>query len=94
MNAILLQPDPDTVAVSLHPRHESADVVSIRFSDAEHGGYLIAVSTELAEHLATLLATATKSPRIGAHADQLKAAQREGRQIRPSRAAPDRSHDL
>lgn len=64
--------------MSYHPSHAHGDAVSVQFTDAQHGTYLIAVTPELAEHLATLLATAASSPRIGAYADQLRAAQRDG----------------
>lgn len=78
-DATLLQPGPNTLAVSYHPRRDDGDAVSVRFDDAEHGRVVIALTPELADHLATLLATATQSPRIGAHADQLRAAQRDRR---------------
>lgn len=70
---------PQDLAVSYHPRRDHGDAISIQFSDAEHGHFVVAVTPELADHLATLLATATQSPRIGAYADQLRAAQREHR---------------
>lgn len=76
---VLLQPDPDSVAVSYHPRRDEGDAVSVQFDDTRHGRVVIAFTPELAAHLATLLATATQSSRIGAHADQLRATQRERR---------------
>ncbi|TXI58280.1 hypothetical protein [Mycolicibacter arupensis] len=63
--------------MSYHPSHAHGDAVSIRLVDAEHGEFLVAVTPELAENLGTLLVTAVSSPRIGAHADQLRATQRD-----------------
>lgn len=73
----LLQPDPQSIAVNYHPNHADGDCVSLQFDDAELGRYLLAVTPQVADHLATLLATATKSVRVQAQADQLRAAQRD-----------------
>ncbi|OBK86631.1 hypothetical protein A5649_19495 [Mycolicibacter heraklionensis] len=75
----LIQPDPNTLRVSYHPRRTDGDAISIQCDDPAHGRIIIAFTPELADRLATLLATATTSPRIGAAADQLRAAQRECR---------------
>ncbi|MDP7725093.1 hypothetical protein [Mycobacterium sp. TY814] len=72
----LLQPDPKTLVVSYHP-YRDGDAVSLQFSDPERGRYVLAFSPEMTNYLATLFATAVKSPRIGAIADQIRAAQRE-----------------
>ncbi|KLO28351.1 hypothetical protein ABW16_13735 [Mycolicibacter heraklionensis] len=56
-------------------------MVSVQFTDPAHGVILVALSAELAEHLAALLATALHSPRIHAAAGQVRAVQRDRRQI-------------
>lgn len=75
----LLQPCPDSVAISYHPSHAYGDAVSIQFDDPAHGPIVVAFTPETADHIATLLATAVQSPRIHAAADQMRAAQRDRR---------------
>ncbi|AXN45603.1 hypothetical protein MM1218R_03669 [Mycobacterium marinum] len=78
-NITLLQPDVHTLIVSRHPNRRDGDCVSVQFDDTKHGRFLLALSTETADYLATLFATAVHSPRIGAIADQRRAQQRESR---------------
>jgi alcohol dehydrogenase class IV len=75
-NITLLQPDPNSIVVNYHPNHSLGDVVSIQF-DTEHGRHVVVFTPAVADYLATLFATAVKSPRIGAIADQMKSAQRD-----------------
>jgi hypothetical protein len=78
-NTTLLQPDPQTILVSYHPEHSLGDAVSVQFDDREHGSHVVVFAPEVANHLSRLLATAVKSPRIGAIADQIRAEQRDKR---------------
>jgi hypothetical protein len=73
----LLQPDPQSIVVSLHPSHAHGDCVSVQFDDPKHGRQIVAFAPEVADYLATLFATATRSAYIGAKADQVRAEQRE-----------------
>lgn len=74
-DAILLVPEHDSIRVSVHPNHHG-DAVSLAFTVAGTP-YVLAVDPATAEQISTLLTTGVKSPRIGAMADQLRAAQRE-----------------
>jgi hypothetical protein len=76
-NITLLQPDPQSLVVSVHPYHGDADRVSVQFEDPAHGRFLVALSPATADYLATLFATAVRSVRIGAIADQMRTDQRE-----------------
>ncbi|MDA2893064.1 hypothetical protein PDG61_19235 [Mycolicibacterium sp. BiH015] len=74
----ILQPDPETIVVSLHPSHEHGDVVSVIFHDGPTGyPYRVVLDPDSAYWLAGLLASAVESPRVAAIADQMKAAQRD-----------------
>jgi hypothetical protein len=78
-DAVLLQPDLNTILVSYHPYHGGEDAVSVQFDDREHGRHVV-VFNQVADYLATLFATATKSVRIQAFADQMRAKQRANNQ--------------
>lgn len=73
----LLQPEPRTLTVTYHP-HRDGDRIAIQFDDGltrQH--HVLTVDPSTADYLASLLATATQSPRIGAAADQIRAKQRD-----------------
>jgi hypothetical protein len=72
----LLQPDPNSIVVHYSP-HNGGDAVSVQFEDHQYGRFLVAFTPETADYLATLFATAVKSVRVGAIADQMRTAQRE-----------------
>jgi hypothetical protein len=74
-NITLLQPDPASLVVHYSP-HNDGDAVGVQFTDPAHGRYLVAFAPETADYLSTLFATAVKSVRVGAIADQMRAAQR------------------
>ncbi|UJL27013.1 hypothetical protein HZU38_18905 [Mycolicibacterium vanbaalenii] len=76
-DAVLLQPNPNTVVVSYHPKHDGPDAVSVQLDDTVHGRFVLAFTPETVDHLARLLATSVKSSRVQATADQMKAAQRD-----------------
>lgn len=74
----LLQPDPDTLTVNLHPSHDHGDRVSVLFHDGPSGvPFRVVLDPDTAYLLAGLLASAVQSPRVTAVADQIKAAQRD-----------------
>lgn len=75
--AELIVPDPDTWAISVKP-HLDGDTVLETITDTITGRtFVIARTLAGAEEIATLLQTAVESPRIGAIADQMRAAQRD-----------------
>lgn len=76
----LLAPDPDTLIVSYHPRHADDDCVSVQFDDPNRGRFMVVLTPDTVDYLSRLFATAINSPRIGAIADQMRAAQRERRE--------------
>ncbi|ORA68293.1 hypothetical protein BST23_04220 [Mycolicibacterium elephantis] len=79
MSAVeLLQPDPTTLVVSMHPNRTHGRRVSMAFTDGHTGHrYQLVLDPEATDYVTRLLATAIKSPRITAMADQIEAAQRE-----------------
>lgn len=73
----LLQPDPESLAVALHPNRELGDLVAVNFTDGATGkDFALVLPLAVTQHVADLLATAVQSPRIGAAADQIRAHQR------------------
>jgi len=77
MTDALLIPDPTTLTVGVKADVDG-DVVVERFTDARTNiSYVVARDPQAARDLATLLETAVTSPRIGAEADQARAARRE-----------------
>jgi hypothetical protein len=76
---VFLVPDPTTRTIAVHPDPDG-DVVSETFTDARTGiTYVIARDPEAAHHLSSELHQAVTSPRMGAMADQLRAARRDQR---------------
>lgn len=76
-NPTLIVPDPSLWAISVKA-HLDGDVVLETITDTRTGAtYVIARTLAGAEEIATLLQTAVESPRIGAMADQFRAAQRD-----------------
>ena len=74
----LLQIDPQTLVVSMHPNRVHGRRVSMAFTDGHTGSrYMIVIDPATTDYLTALLATAIESPRISAMADQVEAAQRE-----------------
>lgn len=70
----LIQPLRSSITVSRHP-HTDGDAISVAVVAGNTGTrHLILLDTATAEHLADLLATAVRSPRVNALADERRGA--------------------
>lgn len=79
-NPVNVFPDPDTWTIGVLPTLDG-DVVVETFRCLDSGErYTIVRTPEGADEIATLLHTAVTSPRIGAEADQRRAALRDREQ--------------